>query len=94
MQPPVCKPVLHQAVRLGHEFRGQKDLGSSSSATCRLAVGAILPSESPHTRIKKQKYLTGLRIKYENSYQLLTVIIRLDTHGAYMAGSLLRLDLP
>ena len=23
-----------------------------------------------------------------------TVIIRLDTHGAYMAGSLLRLDLP
>ena len=94
MQPPVCKPVLPQAVRPGHEFRGQKDLGSSSSATCQLTVGAVLPSESPYTRIKEQKYLAELRIKYENSYHLLTVIIRLNTHGAYMAGSLLRLDLP
>ena len=53
MQPPVCKPVP-QAVRLGHEFRGQKDLGSNSSGTCRLTEGpAILPSKSPYTRIKK-----------------------------------------
>lgn len=97
MQPPVCKPVLPQAVRRGHEFRGQKDLGSNSMP----AASSLWDQPSYHPRLhtqglknKQKKTLTELRIKHENSYKLVTVMIRLNAHGAYMAGGLLRLDLP